>query len=271
MKIRFLTFLLLEGEKTTGEISRSLGISPAIVSREMGILAGKGLVKRVPQRPRYWEPNRSSSFVEDLDRFILLVKNSSEILRLFDRFAVIRIGAAVFQAKRPVFRSDLERATGLSPATLAKWLSLLMSLKFLNGTRQKPQALVSLSGEKPRVFFSLCNHLARFGDPPPEPRPSPGRFIADLRKDPTVMILLQYGSTVRKTSDAHSDIDLFVVTRDPLTRGKILSRPVPKMIDLNVLSKKGFLDLLKTQPDFVHTIASGLVHKGKMFLQELLR
>ena len=85
----------------------------------------------------------------------------------------------------------------------------------------------------------------------------------------SVLILIHYGSSARGKDDRFSDIDLFIVTRDRISRGEILSRYSQKKLDLSVYSKRGFLELLRKQPDFMAHIATANVLKGKDIIEAI--
>ncbi|MBI4650170.1 nucleotidyltransferase domain-containing protein [Candidatus Desantisbacteria bacterium] len=95
--------------------------------------------------------------------------------------------------------------------------------------------------------------------------------MEQLKNDSSVLILAHYGSSARGTIDKFSDIDIFVVTRDKISRGDIISKYSGKKIDLNVYSKKGFLELLKFQPDFIRNLSRSRILKGKDILEEVVK
>lgn len=94
-------------------------------------------------------------------------------------------------------------------------------------------------------------------------------IIRKIKDDESVLILIHYGSSYRGKDDILSDIDLFVVTRDRISRGEILSRYSQKKLDLSVYSKGGFLELLRKQPDFMAHIATANVLKGKDLIEAI--
>ncbi len=86
-----------------------------------------------------------------------------------------------------------------------------------------------------------------------------------------MLILVHYGSSSRDASDKLSDIDLLAVTQDRISRGDILSRFSHGKIDLSVYSKSGFLQMLKTHPDFISHISKATVLKGKDIFEAVTR
>ena len=95
------------------------------------------------------------------------------------------------------------------------------------------------------------------------------KLIIEIQQEDSVLIMLQYGSSLQPGKKAR-DIDLLVVTRDRFSRGEFLSRFQHDKLDLNVFSKRGFLELIEARPEFIHSIATGKVLKGKGIFQEML-
>lgn len=270
MRIQILTHILLEGESSSEDVCHSLELSASLASRELNKLKSLGLLRKAPRRARYWQADYESQTVREIERFILLVENHAEIIGLFDRFSVLRLGAAFHREDRSLTMNELVKITALSYATVHKWISHLIFRGFLTRTKNRHPLLSMINGEKQHTFFFICHQLAILHGFPPKKDSIPNTIIERLKNDSSVLILLQYGSTISGTADESSDIDLLIVTRDPFTRGRILARSYPPEIDLNVFSKKGFIDLLKKRPDFVRNAASGMIHKGANILKEML-
>ncbi len=95
-------------------------------------------------------------------------------------------------------------------------------------------------------------------------------IIRKIKDNASVLILIHYGSSYRGTDDEFSDIDLFIVTRDRISRGEIISEYSQKKLDLSVYSKEGFLKLITKQPDFITHISKSNVLKGNDILEAVI-
>lgn len=78
-----------------------------------------------------------------------------------------------------------------------------------------------------------------------------------------------FGSSVRRPGRGH-DIDVLLVTADSFTRARVLTRPQPPNVDLNVFTVTRFRGLLGRQPHFVATPEGSRIYKGKKWMEGLL-
>ena len=269
--IKYLLFLIFEGEKTTRELSQELGRSIYNASHAMGKLFELGLVKHPDNRLRSWVANLSNSTVLLLEKLLLVSKNDKNIKNLLALPSGIYVGAQFYKDKKPVTVHTLTELTGVSRISVMKVLKKMVFLNLLKKGSGKPPLYYLFDTMLSHLFFKSCSEITMvFSKKQTEKKFSVRNIIQNLLNDESVLILVHYGSSIREKDDKFSDIDLFVVTRDRISRGEILTQYSHKKIDISVYSKNGFLELLMTQPDFVANIASGKILKGEDILKAII-
>lgn len=265
MPIKFIFPLIMEGEKTSRELADDLRAPLYAVSYAMGCLYKLNLVKRPEGRPRSWAINTESPVVHKFEKLLLVSKNDAVIRSLFLQPSVVRIAAKIKDQKEVTIES-LVRSTGISRPTVISGLKRLVSARLLHKKSGKPNLYYPTDDIVSTIFFESCLLLMGLFSRRSNRKISMQKVLSQIKKEDAVLILANYGSHARGTGDKFSDIDLFVVTRDRIQRGDILSKYSKPGIDLSVYSKSGFLNLLKSHPDFVSNIAKAKILKGKDIL-----
>lgn len=263
--LKYLFHLIFKGEMTSSELAESHGDSIQNASNAMRVLKDIGLVRHPQNRPRSWEIVPSMTLILLLEQFLLISKNNEDLKKLLLQPSVIKIGSKLHKNRAKTILALIE-STGLSKVTVIRVLNKLLNLNMLQKTSTKPYVF-SISSKTPAPkFFDVCHKIERIFTDKSGTELTPERIMKNLAKDKSVLILLHYGSTARGKGDRFSDIDLLAVTRDKISRGEILDRYSHEKIDLSIYSKEGFLNLLKSHPDFVSNIAKAKVLKGKDIL-----
>lgn len=269
--MKYLLILIFEGEKTSRELAAETGSSIYNASHAMGVLQKLGLAKHPENRVRSWEVDSSRKIMLTLEKLLLVTKNDSRIKNLFNRATVVKIGSKLFQYKKGITIEMLADSTGTSKLSVRKALEDLSTLDLLIKKIGKPN-IYHVKGEMPsRLFFKACSEIEILFHRKEVKDLSPKAIMKKLANNNSVLILVHYGSSSRGTNDRLSDIDFLVVTRDKISRGDIISRYSHKNIDLSVYSKSGFLQLLKTSPDFIRDIYTAKILKGKDILESVIR
>lgn len=268
--LTYLSHLIFEGEKTSREIATSLDVPLYAVSRAINSLSGFCLVAHPAKRRKSWKVETSNPLNMLLDRLLLVSKNSGQIKSLlFDQSVVLVATAFSDTGKELTINQAIDHAN-VSRVTATTALNKLTAAGVLAVYGEKPKSFYVNRGLLPNLFIETCLEIERTFAKQEPTVVSPETLISRIQANDAVLILVVYGSYARKTADELSDIDLFVVTRDKFDRGEILSGYSSKGIDLNVYSKAGFLQLMKTQPDFVSNLARANVVKGKELLEAML-
>lgn len=269
--IKYLFHLIFEGEKTSREIAEESGSSIFSVSHAMRVLQQLSLVKHPERRPRSWEVNHTKELILILEKLLLISKNNTEIKALLEQPSVVRIGISLNKKEKGLTIPYIIKTTRISKPTVLKVLNKMLALNLLRKKIGKPNLYSVVDTTLSQLFFDACREIAKIIVTKNEKEFSSQEIMRHLRNDDSVLILVHYGSTARGTSDSLSDIDILAVTRDKISRGNILNRYNNKKIDLHVYSKSGFLQLIKTQPDFIKNISTAKVLKGKDILEAIIQ
>ena len=267
---KYLFLLILEGEMTSMEMSEKLGCSLYNASHAAGILLKLGLVKHPEKRIRSWVAESTNALVLDIEELILVSKNDEEVRNLLSIPSVISIGTWFHKNKKETTINDLTESTGLSRVSVIKVLKRMTSLKLISRKIGKPNRYYPSSTLLAQLFFKISNHIMNLFTDKKAEKESPQGIINKIKNHESVLILIHYGSSARGKTDRLSDIDLFVVTRDNITRGEILSEYSRDNIDLTVYSKAGFLDFLEKHPDFAAHLATAKILKGKDIFEAVI-
>ncbi len=269
--IKYLFHLTLEGEKTSKEIAEESGESIYSISHAMGALHSLNLIEHPEKKPRSWEVNHTFKLILLIEQILLVSKNNSEIKVLLELPSVIKIGTVLQKKANGHTISNIVKNTHISKPTILKVLDEMAALNLLLKKTGKPNLYYVPDTMLSRLFFDICSEITKIIGKRNEKEVSSEQIIKRLNSDNSVLILVQYGSSARGTSDNLSDIDILAVTSDKISRGNILDRYAHKKIDLHVYSKTGFLQLIKTQPDFIKNISTAKVLKGKDLLLAIIQ
>jgi len=268
--IKYLFHIIFDGEMTSMEIAEESGNSIYSVSHAMGLLHSLKLIKHPEKRPRSWEADHTSGLIKLIEKLLLVSKNDPEIKVLLELPSVIRIGAVLQNTANGFIISNIIESTHISMSTLLKVLNKMVALNLLIKKPGKPHFYYIPNTILSQLFFNICNEIAKIIGKRNEKKVSSQEIIRLLKNDKSVLILVQYGSSARGAGDNLSDIDILAVTHDKISRGNILDRYAHKKIDLHVYSKSGFLQLIKTQPDFIKNISTAKVLKGEEILRVIV-
>ena len=268
--LKYLFLLILEGEITSKELAEKLGEAPCNASHAMSILHKLGVISHPKNRVRSWIVDSSNPLVLTMEKLLIISKNNSEIKNLFHFPSVILIGNWFFINKKGATINELVKKTGLSRAYVMKALDKMSSENIINKKTGKPNNYYPYDTLLSRLFFQVSHDVLNLFSIRNDKKLSLMEIIRKIKDDESVLILIHYGSSYRGKDDRFSDIDLFVVTRDRISRGEILSRYSQKKLDLSVYSKRSFLELLRKQPDFMAHIATANVLKGKDIIEAII-
>lgn len=269
--LKYLFLLILEGEMTSAELARKLGESPYNASHAMNILHKLGVISHPEKRLRSWIVNSTNSLVLKMEKLLIISKNDSKIKELLRFPSVILIGSWFSINKKGTTINELIQKTGLSRATVIKTLDKMSSQNIISKKISKPNNYYPYDTLLSRLFFQVSHDVLDLFSIRNDKKMSLKKIINKIKDDNSVLILIHYGSSYRGKYDRFSDVDLFIVTRDKISRGEILSEYSQKKLDLSVYSKKGFLELLRKQPDFVTHIARANVLKGKDLIEAIIQ
>lgn len=264
--LKYLFLLIFEGEKTSRELSEAARRSISNASHAMRMLSRLGLVKNPEKRVRSWviDPTKKLNLL--IEKLILISKNDADIKSLLQLSTAIKIGSRLNRTKGGQTISSLIESTGVSRMSAIKVLNRLVTINLLRKDFHKPNKYYIAPNMSAQLFFEACKRIEQTFTKDTKSEVTTKQFIRRLINDKSVLILVHYGSSSRGKGDRLSDIDLFAVTRDKISRGDILARYSYKGIDLSVYSKSGFLQLLKSQPDFISNISMARILKGRDIL-----
>jgi len=254
--LKYLFLLILEGEMTSKELAEKLGEPPYNASHAMSILHKLGVINHPENRVRSWIVDSSNPLVLTMEKLLIISKNDFKIRNLFRFPSVILIGSWFFINKTGTTINEIVKKTGLSRAHVMKALDKMSSENIINKKISKPNNYYPYNTLLSRLFFQVSHDVLNLFSIRNDKKLSLTEVIRKIKDDESVLILIHYGSSARGKDDRFSDIDLFIVTRDRISRGEILSQYSHKKLDLSVYSKGGFFELLRTQPDFIAHIYS---------------
>jgi len=248
-----------------------LGASIYNASHAMGLLNKAGLTIHPENRLRSWTADSTKPLNLTLEKLLLISKNNMEIQSLLMLPSYIRIGAQLAKSLHGTTIDVLMNSTGLSKVSVIKALKKMVELTLLRKKTGKPNLYYLSDKPLAQLFCKACSEITDIfltkKEAKKEKKVTTREIIKQIKNDKSVLILVHYGSSARGRQDKLSDVDLFAVTRDRISRGEIISHYRHKNIDLSVYSKKGFLRLIRTQPDFISNIATARVLKGRDILE----
>ncbi len=268
--IRYLLYLVFEGEKTNPEMSKAVGGTLSNVSHAMRHLYTIDLVKHPDGRTRSWAADHTKKTIQIIEKLLFVAKNDMEIKELLVQPSVVKIGGFFNKNKKGAI-NNLNKKTGMSKVTVMKVLNKLVQRGILIKKIGKPNYYYLSDTALADTFAKTCSEILAVFVKDSKKEATPKRVIEGLKKDGNVLMLIHYGSSAKGASDNLSDIDLLAVTHDKTGRGEVLAKYSHKRIDLNVYSKDGFLRLLKNQPDFIRNIADAKILKGKNIFEAVVR
>ncbi|NLI75624.1 MAG: hypothetical protein GX442_04175 [Candidatus Riflebacteria bacterium] len=266
--LHVLMEILQAGRARPGQLVEAAGLAPGRVSRILGDLDQKKLTQLV----KGGSPIRCGSLDHPLNQHLLgllLFWDPDEILERLARPSRVEIVSALSDGK-PLTLPDMAARTGLAVVTIRQEVSRLADLGWLDREHERVvrYRLVGNS-RRSKLFFLTCRELCR------GPHEDDGRecswenWLAALQRDLRVLVLVQFGSSVRRPAQAR-DVDVLVVVADSFARARILARPVPPRVDASVFTVQGFRKLLGRQPHFVASLEDGRFHKGKEWMEGVL-
>lgn len=267
--LKYLSLLIQEGGKTNKELALIASDSVSHASHALNILYSMGMVVH-PVGRKSWVPKTKEPLILTLEKLLLISKGNPEIKRLLFLSSGIYIGAEFHKKRKNITISFLVKLTGLSRKSVMKILKQMEESNLIRKEWPKPYRYYPLDTMLSQIFFESCKEITNLFLDKDKKILSHSEIIRRIKDEESVLILVQYGSSVRKETDSYSDIDLFVVTRDKMSRGEIISRYSHKKIDMGVYSKSGFLELIRRQPDFVSHLAMARVLKGDDILKEMI-
>jgi len=268
--LKYLFLLIFEGEKNISELSVEAGGTIYNASRAMGLLHRLGLVKHPDKRSRSWQADLKKKINVITEKLLLASKYDKKMMKLLEKKSVVKIGVNLYKNNKGLTVAAITNSTGLSKMTVESSLKNLTENNLSIKKPGKPNIYYCSHTPVSNLFFKTCSEIDALFAKNSKREISPSQIIKELKKDDSVLILIYYGSSARGQGDKFSDIDLLAVTRDRISRGEILSRYANKKIDLSVYSKSGFLQLLKSHPDFVSNISTARVLKGENILQAVI-
>jgi DNA-binding transcriptional regulator GbsR (MarR family) len=269
--IKYLHLLIIEGEMTSRELTHRVGGAIYNASHAMNMLHALGLVKHPQGRIRYWKVDATKPLVLTMEKLLLVSKNNPEIVTFLGLPSCIHIGALIYRGNNHATILGIMKSTGLSRMSVMNGLEKMVGLKLLRKKRGNPNLYYPYGTAVAKLFFSTCSEIENLFSYTKKKKITPKDIIIQIKNDESVLILVHYGSSSRGKADRLSDIDLFVVTRDKYSRGEIISQYSQGGIDLSVYSKKGFLQIIRTQPDFIANITSARILKGKDILEAVVK
>lgn len=269
--IKYLHLLMMEGEMTSRELAHRIGGSIYNASHAMNILHALGLVRHPQGRIRYWTVDVKKPLVLTLEKLFLVSRNNRDIMTLLGLSSCIRIGALIYRENNNPTIPGIMKSTGLSRISVMKGLEKMVGLKLLRKKTGNPNLYYPYGTAVAKLFFNVCSEVETIFTHTKKKENTPEDIITQIKADESVLIFVHYGSSARGKADRLSDIDLFVVTRDKYSRGEIISRYSQEKIDLSVYSKKGFLQLIRTQPDFIVNLTRARILKGKDILEAVIK
>jgi len=267
--IKYLLFLIQEGEQTNKELSLTVGGSVSHASHALSTLCRLGVITH-PVGRKSWISDINKPLVTTLEKLLLVSRDNPEIKKLLYLASGVCVGATFHKKNRDITISSLIALTGFSRISVMKTLKKMEDLNLIRREGPKPYRYYPIDIMLSQLFFEACKGITKLFSDENKKTLSPNEVIRHVKDEDSVLILVQYGSSVRKETDNYSDLDLFVVTRDKISRGEIVSCYSHKKIDLVVYSKNGFLELIRRQPDFVARLVTARILKGDDILKSLV-
>lgn len=263
MKLLVLSYLLLSGEKSVGELAHLLGISNTYASQMTKALVEDGFAVKERRGKRVVvRPNMESSFVQSLSKFAVIIGAYPPYTPI--DFLEPESRRKVIWQLREEGKSivGLARDTGYSRTVIYDALRPFIKSKVVS------------SGEGKRKIFSVNNaspltkqlfKLIEFFESDIDLR----SVLEQISSNEKVVAFSVFGSQVFGRKDRLSDVDTLIVVRSPEDRDIAEEYAHPRL-QLNVYSRRGIVQLLRKEPWFLKLALEGRILKGRDFLEGLV-
>jgi len=263
--IEILLHLLMKGEREQNKLPEELGLSKQHISGIIKDMEKRGFISRHKQNRSYLITyNSANPLVRELNRLVLLAANQKQIIDVLSERNSLKT-LSCFTDKSPISRRELIKLTGYERRSLGMALRSLEEKKIIYPVSRKPSAYVL--NKKNTAGISLW-HISKliYGSPV-----DIDRIIKHIINEDHVIISVLYGSAAKNKTDKYSDVDFFVVVDTPADRERIISKYSHPGLDLNVFSKKGFIQMLDKEPYFLKLVKEGRILKGEDIVNELIK
>ncbi len=263
MKLLALSHLLLSGERSVGEFAHLLGISNTYASQVSDSLAADGFVLKERRGKRVLiRANMESPFVQSFSRLAVIVGGYPpytpvDFLEPQSRRKVLW---QLNNGEKSI--SEVSKATGYSRPVIYDSLKPLLETGVLSIGEGKIK-IYRVNDASPLVkpLFEVLD----FFESDIDLRPLLERISSDAR----VVAMCVFGSQVAGKRDKLSDVDALVVVGSP--RDKDIVRDFEHAnLQLNVYSRRGIIQLARSEPWFLGLTLEGRILKGKDFLEGLV-
>ena len=250
---------------TTG-VAKYLNCSQSHVSHGLKMLEELELVRHPSPYRKSWIVNSDNSLISILESLFIASKDDRDLIRLLSIPSVIKVGTLISKEGQLTIPALLNK-TKLSRNTLIKILECFVEKGIINKINGNPNRYYPINQTKTKLFFEACKKIqlvtAQKDRKNSFRRLNIEQLLKKIQREESVLILIQYGSAIRGKEDRLSDVDLFAVVRDKIARGDLIHKYRDDRLDLNVLSKKGFIEIIRKEPHFVHQLRDCVFLKGK--------
>ena len=264
-ELSILSFLLLHGTHTQKEIAVRFRISKQYTAILFNRLITKKLIKK--GKGTIYKPDSFSPIVKLLNEFLLIGANNKNLVDQLNDMTAMNVLSAV--APNAIVKvKDIHENTGISRPTILAKLNKLIGSELLEKRSSKPIKVVL---NKKTTANTLLQRVAAYYFETETPEISVNDLLDNLKGESNILILVLYGSYAKKVETGESDIDIFAVVNYETDKPELKEKYIYPRLDFTVVSKKGFLKMIKSQPHFINQIKTGKIIKGEHLFNELIK
>jgi len=248
----------MQGGHTVSGLHERLGIPMATLSRTLADMRKSGLVNR---SGRVISCDEAHPLVRALVAFAFAANQRRDLAGLATDVSLLRVMAEVSRNDGAT-PAEVRRASGLGRSVVYGRLRQLVELGVLVRIGSKPYRFLVARVKEARTLASLACEVATRG--PAAHLREPEDALRRMAEDGRLLIAVQYGSSLMPSRlDRLSDVDVLLVVKDKSDVQEVKGAYALPGLDASVLSKPGFLNMLRRQPAFASSIRHGRVLKGK--------
>lgn len=265
-RLRLTLLLTMQGAKAVPQLCSMLGVGSASVARMARPLKQLGLLRKTATGLQA-DPGHPVSTA--MTAVVFAAGSRPAIPQLICSPLPMRIVHAVSRNPETT-RECLILIAGVSRRVVFREVETLVQEGILIASGRRPTRYCVHPRDPIAVSVArLADELAAYDRP--EPNPTPDSLIGRAAWDSRLLLALQYGSSLHpERVDALSDVDLALVVHEPASVEAVRDDYGQPGIDVSVFTKTGFLNMLRRQPVFAHTLRNSKALRGADFLRACL-
>ncbi len=261
MEYHILSHLLINGEKTVGEIAKQLKISKTHASQLTSKLREKNLVtKKRGGKNVYVRPNMASPLIQRLATLVVIAGNyppytPNDFLTPESKRKMIKL---LDSGEKTI--KEIKERLGYSRVTAHKTLDFLTKSGVVSTKKSRPKRYRLTETPLSKALVSVLEYV--------ESGITLNEEINRIVSDEHTEAVVVYGSEIAGRRDMLSDVDVLVVVNSPEER-EAMEKYRREGLELTVFSRKGLVHLIRNEPWYLKLALEGRLLKGENLLKDL--